>query len=405
MTSFQTTSTSVTVNPGRGLTWSLSGATISVQGDYRINYWVSNSGSFDASVSGASMSVSVTPNATATGETTITSTGSTCHIERVRIQLHGMPSWLCNLFIGAVEGAMRDHLCKTAQDEVNEGMARELFILPVTMPVGHDDQYQIDYRLVAAPAFASGYMESFHKGEFFNAGDSTEAPFQPSPLPSPASAEHMGTFWVSKYVLDTAGYVLQKRGVMRYSFTKNDLVPAAQSRDRLSTTCSLLDGCIGALVPSVGEMYPNASVEIEMFSSAAPVARINPQCLTGYFAGVAVFRARLSDGSLAHLFGMNVRAKTNVTLRLDGSVLKATVASMENTLAVADTSVGPMSTALLGLAFDVAKDTYIIPKLNEAGEKGFPLPTQYVQLTNAEVKLENDCVCVFTDVKYNSTIR
>jgi len=152
-------------------------------------------------------------------------------------------------------------------------------------------------------------------------------------------------------------------------------------------------------------MYPNASVEIKTFSTASPAVRINPQNLTANFAGVAVFRARLSDGWLAHLFSLNVTAKITVTLRLDGSVLKATVASMENTLAVIDSSVGPMSTALLGLAFDVAKDTYIIPKLNEAGEKGFPLPTKYVQLTNAEVKLENDCVCVFTDVKYNSTIR
>ena len=115
-----------------------------------------------------------------------------------------------------------------------------------------------------------------------------------------------------------------------------------------------------------------------------------------------VFRARLSDGSLAHLFGMNVTAKITVTPRLDGTVLKATVASMEEALSVINSSVGPVSTTLLGLAFDVAKKTFIIPKLNEAGEKGFPLPTvKHVRFTNVGLQLEKDCVRVSTDVTYN----
>jgi len=259
VTSFQPPSTSVTVNPGRGLTWSLSGASISLHGDWRIKYRVvfpvSDSGSFDASVSGASISVSVTLGATATGEPTIRATGCTCHIDRVSIHLHGGASWLYNLFIGAVERPLRDNLqkkiCEAAQDAINTDAARELATLPVKVPIGHDKQWLLDYRLVSAPAFASGYLESFHKGEFFNAGDSTEAPFQPSPLPSPASADRMATFWASSYVLNTAGYVLQKRGVLRYSFTKNDL--AARYRDRLNTTCSWFDGCIGALVPPAGK--------------------------------------------------------------------------------------------------------------------------------------------------------
>jgi len=377
-----------------------------VIGDWHLRYWgIRDRGSFDASASGASISVSMTLGATAPGEPTIRTTGCTCHIDRVSIHLHGGASWLYNLFIGAVERPLRDNLqtkiCEAAQDAINTDAARELATLPMKLPIGRHRHWLLDYRLVSAPAFASGYLESFHKGEFFNAGDSAEAPFQPSPLPSPASADHMATFWTSSYVLDTAGYVLQKRGVLRYNLTKNDL--PAQYRDRLNTTCSLFDGCIGALVPPVGKMYPNASVEIEMHSSASPVAGINAQNLTGNFAGVAVLRARLTDGSLAHLFSLNVTAKITVTLRLDGTVLKATVAFMENTLAVVDSSVGPITTTFLGLAFDVAKNKFIIPKLNEAGEEGFPLPTVgHVRFTNAGLELENDCVRVFTDVTYSS---
>jgi len=194
--------------------------------------------------------------------------------------------------------------------------------------------------------------------------------------------------------------VLHKQGALRHNLTKTDLPP--QFRDRLNTTCALFDGCIGALVPAVGAKYPNASVEIEMFSAAAPVAGIAPGNLSAIFAGICIFRARLSDGSLAHLFAMNVSAKIAVAPKLDGAVLKATVTSMEDSLAVFDSSVGPVSAEVLRLAFDVAKKTFIIPKLNEAGERGFPLPSvQHVRFTNAGIELENDCVHVFTDVAYS----
>ena len=268
------------------------------------------------------------------------------------------------------------------------------------LPLGANKQWLLDYRLVAAPSFVAGsYLELFHKGEFLHAGDETEAPFQPPALPSPASVDRMATFWVSSYVLNTAGYALHRHGVLRHNLTRKDLPP--QFRDRLNTKCSLFDACIGLLVPPIGKKYPNASVEVELFSVAAPVAAIDPQNLTGSFAGVAVLRARLSDGRLAHLFGMNVTAKITVTPRLDGGVLKARVAAMDDALAVRDSSVGPISTTLLGLAFDVAKTNFIIPKLNEAGERGFPLPAvKHVQFTNAGIQLEKDCVRVFTDVAY-----
>lgn len=214
VTSFQRPSTSLTVNPGRGLTWSLTGAGISLHGNWRIKYRVvfpvSNSGSFDASVSGASVSVSVTLGASADGEPTIRTSGCTCHIDRVHIHLHGGASWLYDLFMGSVERRLRDNLqskiCDAAQTAVNTDVAGELATMPVRTPLGGRKDWVLDYRLVAGPNFAAGYLDSFHKGEFFNAGDETEAPFQPAPLPSPPSADRMATFWGSSYVLNTAGY-------------------------------------------------------------------------------------------------------------------------------------------------------------------------------------------------------
>ena len=409
VSSFRQPSTAVTVNPDRGLTWSLSGARISLHGDWRVKYRIffeiSDRGSFDASASGASISVSATLGSTASGEPTIRATKCTCYIDRLKIYLQGGASWLYNLFMVFVEGGVRHNLqvkiCDAAKDAVNSDAARELATAPMRILLGHDKQWMLDYRLVSSPAFKSGYLESFHKGEFFSAGDLTEAPFQPSPLPSPPTADRMATFWASSYVLNTAGYVFQKRGVLRYNVTRENL--SKKSRDLLSTSCSYFI-CIGAFVRAVGKKFPNAFVELEMFSSSAPMVEIDTQKLTGNFAGVVVFWARLPDGSLEQMFVINVTAKITVAPRLDGNVLKAKVISMENTLTVIGSNVGPISIPVLEVVFDVVKNTFIIPKLNEAGEMGIPLPAlKHAQFINTGLQLEHDCVQVSTDVKYSPT--
>jgi len=66
---------------------------------------------------------------------------------------------------------------------------------------------------------------------------------------------------------------------------------------------------MGTAVPAVIKEFPDAVVEVDMYSSAAPVAGINPQNLTESFVGFVVFRARLSNRSLAHLSAINDTAK------------------------------------------------------------------------------------------------
>jgi len=73
-------STAVTVNPVRGLTWSLTGVAIYLYGDwrwrYRLGFEIIDHGSFDAFTSGASFSISITLGATAAGEPTIRTTAA-----------------------------------------------------------------------------------------------------------------------------------------------------------------------------------------------------------------------------------------------------------------------------------------------------------------------------------------
>lgn len=63
------------------------------------------------------------------------------------------------------------------------------------------------------------------QGEFFAIADPTEAPFSPPPLPSPSTSTAMLYVWLTDYVANTAGYVYQSSGFMKYNITP-DLVSA-----------------------------------------------------------------------------------------------------------------------------------------------------------------------------------
>lgn len=88
-------------------------------------------------------------------------------------------------------------------------------------------------------------------------------------------------------------------------------------------------------------------------------------------------------------------------MKLDCTVLKADVTGIEETFAVVDSNVGPILTAVLGQASDMAKKTFIIPKLNEAGNIGFPLPTmKHIEFTNTSLVLADNHVRISIDFAY-----
>jgi len=131
---------------------------------------------------------------TTAGEPTISATGCCCYIHDVYIHLRGGASWLYNLFIGFVERPVRKNLqektfCETAKTAID-------IPLPMKMPLSLRKEWLLDYRLISSPTLKSGYMESFHKGEFFSAADSSEIPFQLLPLPSPPTVDRMATFYI-----------------------------------------------------------------------------------------------------------------------------------------------------------------------------------------------------------------
>jgi len=97
---------------------------MSMHGDwhikYRIVFQVTDGGNFDATVSGASVSVSVAL------EPTIRTTGCTCDIDGVKIDPHGGSRWLYGHFVGAAEPIIRDEFKRKICDAARRAITREL---------------------------------------------------------------------------------------------------------------------------------------------------------------------------------------------------------------------------------------------------------------------------------------
>lgn len=396
------------MNTGSGLSWSLSGGGISLHGDWHYKYRIgfikiSDGGSFDVDVSGLSVSLTVTFGASSTGEPTIRSTDCSCNIDDLSLHLHGGASWFYDLFVRFVENPIKSNLehqlCNAARKSVDEDASRELATLQVQVII--DKQWLFDYRLVSAPTFGAGYLESNHKGEFFFAGQQTEAPFQPPVIPSPSVADRMLLFEASDYLFNTAGYVLHQHNVLAYNLTQKDL-PDDQ-KVYLNTTCCPSCKCVGKLVPAVAKNFPNASVEAFMFSTEPPFVSIDSSSAFGNFSGAIDLFARLSNNSLAHLFKIEATARVAVVPSFDGSVLRAKVNGFNETIHVVDSSIGTVSDGALKIIFGLFETAFIIPQLNKAGAKGFPLPhLDYVRFVNTGLQLMANSVSLYSDVQYMS---
>jgi len=81
--------------------------------------------------------------------------------------------------------------------------------------------------------------------------------------------------------------------------------------------------------------------------------------------------------------------------------LKASVSGLTPTIVVTHTEVGPIPSQALTDVFNAAASEFIMPFLNDLGQRGYPIPMiPYVRLINPRLLLESHALCVVTDLQY-----
>nr|ARV86002.1 bactericidal/permeability-increasing protein 1 [Sinohyriopsis cumingii] len=406
VTGFTEPQSSILILPGAGLKWTANGAGVSMHGNFRYTFrkrWlptIRGSGTFDISVYGLDFSINMIFGVDVNGRPTIAASGCSCGIYRVKIKFHGRWAWLYNLFSRLVENRVRkiliNKICDIVTKQINEDMEKKLASLPVTIKIfGH---FLLDYRLLQVPTFQSSYMETFHKGEISWLGDEREAPFQPHTLADIGDTQKMMYLWISDYMFNTLGYAAQMHNYLVLNITAADLPP--NQRGILNTTCTSFL-CFGNLIPQLQKNFPNSTVELNLFSGRPPTMNITPGELKVNCSGKIVLYARQNDKNRTYVMSTMATMETTVNVSVSNERVHGKINGIMLLLNVTDSAVGPINSRFIQILINSVLKAVLIPKINEFGNKGFPLPvTGKIRFVNTSLRLLKHTMVIETDLKY-----
>ncbi|KAK7474843.1 hypothetical protein BaRGS_00033915 [Batillaria attramentaria] len=408
ITRFSKPSSSIQLNPGQGLTWSASNAGIDLHADWHAKYkqgWfkVSDHGSLDASLSGVSFSISIAVRADSSGRPEVAAAGCSCSIRSVDIKFHGdIVSKILDLFRGQVERKVRDiipgKLCDALNSQINNNAEQQLKKLKVVMGL-LDDLFLLDYRLVQSPSFQTGFFETNHKGEITWKAKPEQPPFSPAPMPSSPASQNMLYLWIGQYLPQSFVYAAQHNGFLQYNLTAQDLPPG--NRSILNTTCTSFL-CVGRLIPEIGAKYPGSTVRLHMNSTTMPVIRMDPGELEAKMAGDIAMYAQTPHGDTPYLLTLNVSATFNMSATIANQLLVGKITGSSFKVGVLKSAVGELNAKAINAMVGLAMKLFIIPKMNEKGAHGFPLPvTDQVKFVSSKLEIQKNALMIATDLQYD----
>nr|QAU32336.1 BPI protein 2 [Perinereis linea] len=416
VTNFNPPQFTAKVNPGQGVSLTLSGATLSVHGDWRykikILFPISDSGSVDVSLYDVTITNSVVFGE-AQGHPTVRSTGCSCNIGNVNIDIHSGLDWLYNLFKDyiekKIESTLRDKLCELLDKEINEEAAQSLAELKMITKIGRMSQEDImmNFSLVTAPIMGSQYVEAQMSGEIFMSKDTPgHSGLTPAPFQDTHDTTHMVNIWLSDFILDSFGFSLQKRSLLAYNFTKDDLKPKDQHfLDIQCDDSSLETKCVGSVVPKLRKIpkYANGSVVVGMWSTMVPRLNIRPGQLTGLFKGnMAFFVKPTPTADPEYVFTINVTASFLLQASMKGNFIHGKIARSRVRVDVIDSQIGPISDVGLQWIFNSINTMFIQDQLNKKGAEGVELPQiKNVVYVDPEFDLMANSLVVKANLLYN----
>ncbi|XP_072169071.1 bactericidal permeability-increasing protein-like [Diadema setosum] len=376
ITSFNIPTAFLTTNPSAGgLRLTTSGISLSVHGNWHYKstgfIHVSDSGSFDARASSISMALSIRVGVDSTGRPTISSARSDCsfHVSGMNVDLHGGASWLYNLFDHKIADSLKDSVnkkvCPEVLDAVNIQLENKLKTLKMEARFLH--VADIDYTLVAPPVF-NGSVNTAHKGEVYAHGSKTECPLPVPGVRADSDTSRMVFLWITDYLPNSAGYVLQEVGYLQYNVTK-DNVPEAE-KDYLNTG----NFAYKFAIPQLNFMYPSMDMQINIKSTKPPVITMKENGISANLVGEFSPYAILPNKTLAYLFTLKVSIAAEVSVSFKDNNITWSLSSLSTDISRVKTEIGWFSSTLLEVAVNSAITLYFLPLMNQIGGVGVPLP-------------------------------
>ncbi|XP_008696330.2 bactericidal permeability-increasing protein [Ursus maritimus] len=394
---FQLPSSQIKLAPSKGLDLSMRNANVKISGKWKARKkFIKTSGNFDLSVEGVSSSTPSAPSlpGLVQGRAPESSPGT---LGKPHACFHmSISRWLIQLFHKKIESSIRktmsSKICQVVTSSVSSKLQSYLKTLRVTTKI--DQVAGINYSLVAPLTAMADSLDGQLKGEFYNVAQPSPAPFGPPALAFPPDHERMVYLGFSDYFFNTAGLVYQQAGVLHLTVT-DDMIPKG-SKFRLTTTF------LGALIPQVAKMFPNMTVQLNIWASSPPHLTMLPTGLVFTPALETQAFAVLPNSSLAPLFVLHLSTNVSVEVGATSDRLVGKLRLDRLLLELKHSDVGPFSVEVLQAIMNYVLPTIAIPKINERLQKGFPLPLPAnVQLFNLVLQSHQNFLLLGADVHYS----
>lgn len=396
MTNVELPQSSVSLTPGAGVSLSIGNADMSLSGNWKVKYmkFIKDSGSFDLSVSGLSVTTTIAISSDETGRPMVSGTNCAASVDKVRVKFHGGASWLYNLFDNfinkAIRKALEKQICPLVVDAITD-VNPYLKTLNVIAKV--DDYAEIEYSLVSPPVITTTSVEFGLKGEFYNIGKHQEPPFSPEAFSLPSQGNKMLYIGLSSFTANSAGFVYFTAGALSLYIT-DDMIPAS-SPIRLNTQT------FGAFIPQIAKLYPGLLMKLLVKAAKSPEISFESENATISASGTVTAFAIQANGTLSPLFVLNMDGSVTAQMFMNGTRVAGSVSLNQVNLTLGTSYVGDFQVTSLDRIFQMVLKAVIIPRLNAELSKGDPLPTiGGMKLVNTELKMMKDYLLVGTDALF-----
>lgn len=389
-------STAVDLVPGTGVKLTIANAFMNLHGNWRVKYLrvIKDSGSFDVSVNGLTISTSIAVKSDETGRPVVNSVNCAANVASAKVKFHGGASWLYNLFSKFINKALRNALQKQICpliDKTVDGLNPKLKTLNVLAKV--DKYAEIEYSMVSSPAISQTSLDLNLKGEFYNIGKHQEPPFTPVAFSLPSQNNNMLYMGLSAFTANTAGFVYNKAGVLSLYIT-DDMVPKG-SPFRLNTRT------FGVFIPQIAKQYPGLMMKLLVRAEKNPTITFQPKNATVDATATVTAYAIQPNGTLSPLFVLNLESSVSADVFVRGLTVAGRLTLNQMKLSLGTSYVGQFQVGTLDSVLRMVLKVVVIPIVNVQLGKGYPLPALgNMNLVNPQVEIMKDYMLIGTDVQF-----
>ena len=398
-------STPALVPGDSGLMLEVSGVGLSAAVDYEYHCFlgIHGSGKVDISTSDSSLKLDILINKDETGHPKLVSKSCSLDISNLKFDVHGSFSWLVNLFKGLIEDKLRSYAnskgCSALSDVINKKGNSYIQTFPTELKL--EEFMEIDYSLVDNAVFTNQYLQFDVKGEFISTDPKADKPsFPPPSIPELSETGRMVFLVLSPYLVNTAAFVFQEAGLLRYNVTPN----LVDSKIPIPFTTIIFQ----QLIPAFYDKYPGMNITFNVYSTKPPILNVDPEKAMLHGSGAIEFAVYDSncDNAIIHAFSLDMEASAEIKVGLNhtatGTNITGEVESFQVQVNVHDSAIGPINATELTALISQIGQQFLVPIVNRYTRVGWPIPVLHgVELENLEIKLGQGYILVGSDIKYD----